>query len=569
MKESLRALRFIYSYPLRYRGAMALATAIMLLGLLGNIAIPLLMRIAINVGVLGGDSKLLLVIAVAVLATGGVTTALLHLGKRIRFSVASKAVTDLRQDLFAKLLQLGPVDMAEASGGRALTRLISDAVAVRGLTNGGLLELLNQILVTMAMLIAALLIDWRTTLLAVIPMAFVILGNMTVQLRLQRSFVELRSQFTKLLSGVGESLANINMVKSFGREGAASGKLHKINEDHAARDGRMKTTYSRWEAALNVIGGLPTPIALWVGGTAVVDGTLTVGSLVAVVALIMMFQMSIHMLSMNVNGAFRSTVTAQRLLRVMEATSVLTERSDTRPMPTLAGALRAEDLVVEIGERRVLDGVGLTVEAGESVALIGPTGSGKTTLLHTLARLRDPQGGVVSYDGIDARRFGLSDVRRHVVCLPQRQWVFEGTLADNVAFARPGATPEEVAAAVHAAGLSHIPLSRLFGASTMDLSAGERQRIGLARVLLVDPDVLLLDNPTANLDAETEAALLDTIVAVRGNRTLVIATQQPSVARYVDRVVTLRGGAAETASAAEDARSLAHAGTSEGAQAHG
>src|SRR4051812_43317285 len=155
----------MYSYPLRYRGAMALATAVMLLGLLGNIAIPLLMRVAIDVGVLGGDSQLLLLIAVGVLVAGGATTALLHIGKRMRFGIASKAVTDLRRDMFAKLLQLGPADVAEASGGRALTRLISDAVAVRGLTNGGLLELLNQILVTGAMLVAALIIDWRTTLI--------------------------------------------------------------------------------------------------------------------------------------------------------------------------------------------------------------------------------------------------------------------------------------------------------------------------------------------------------------------------------------------------------------------
>jgi ATP-binding cassette subfamily B protein len=556
----------MYSYPLRYRGAMALATAVMLLGLLGNIAIPLLMRVAIDVGVLGGDSQLLLVIAVGVLVAGGATTALLHIGKRMRFTVASKAVTDLRRDMFAKLLQLGPADVAEASGGRALTRLISDAVAVRGLTNGGLLELLNQILVTGAMLVAALIIDWRTTLISVIPMAFVILGNMTVQLRLQKSFVELKGQFTKLLAGVGESLANINMVKSFGREDAASGKLHKINEDHAARDGKMKTTYSRWEAFLNVIGGLPTPIALFVGGNAVVDGTLTVGSLVAIVALIMMFQMSVHMLSMNVNGAFRSTVTAQRLLNVIDAKSVLTERDDTRPMPELAGALSANGVVVEIADRRVLDGVDVTIEAGESVALIGPTGSGKTTLLHALARLRDPQDGVVSFDGTDAREYSLTDVRHHVVCLPQRQWIFEGTLRENVGFARPEATTEQIADAITAAGLSHIPMDRHFGSSTLDLSAGERQRIGLARALLVDPEVLLLDNPTANLDAETEAALLDTIVAVRGKRTLVIATQQPSVARYVDRMITLRGGHVETD---EAALTLAHAGTSEGAQGNG
>ncbi|MEV6603135.1 ABC transporter ATP-binding protein [Kutzneria sp. NPDC051319] len=560
MKESLRALRFIYSYPLRYRSAMAIATVIMFLGLLGNIAIPLLMRVAINVGVLGGEPKLLLLIAVGVLVAGVVTTALLHLGKRMRFTVASKAVNDLRHDLFGKLTHLGPGETSEASGGRALTRLVSDAVAVRGLTNGGLLELLIQILVTLTMLLAALFIDWRTTVFAVIPMAPVIAVNLIVQLRLQKSFVELKGQFTKMLAGVGESLANINVVKSFGRESAASTKLHKINEEHSARDGQMKRTYSRWEAVLNVVGGLPTPIALWVGGLSVVSGALTVGDLVAVVALIMMFQMSMHMLAMHINGAFRSKVTAQRLLNVMDTADVVRYDGPTRPMPALTGALRAQDVVVEIGSRRVLDGVSVAVAAGESLAIFGPTGSGKSTLLHTLARLRDPRGGVVTYDDIDVREFDPAEIRQHVVCLPQRQWIFEGTLAENIAFARPAATTDEIAAAATAAGLDHIPLTRRFGASTLDLSAGERQRIGLARVLLVDPDILMLDNPTANLDAETEAALLDTIVRVRQGRTLVIATQQLAVSRYVDRVITL-GVDQEP-----DARPLAHAGTTEKGQ---
>ncbi|WP_433381271.1 ABC transporter ATP-binding protein [Streptosporangium sp. CA-115845] len=588
MKESLHALRFIYGYPLRYRGAMIVATATMLAGLLSTIAIPLIIRVAIDTGVLGGDPGLLLGVALGVLAIGAASAALLHLGKQLRFNVASKAVNDLRHDLFRKLLHLGPADTAEAAGGRALTRLVSDAVFVRGLTNGGILELINQILVTSVMYLVALLIDVRTTLIASIPLTIVILGNLTVQGRLSRVFGEVKGQFTNLLSGVGESLSNIGVVKSFGREDAASDRLHKINEELSARRGSMKTTYSRWEAILNVVGALPTPIALWLGGNAVVDGQITVGSLVALTALIMMVQMSMHMVTMHANGIFRSVVIAQRLLRIIDARPVLTVEPQTLPMPAPGGALSATGLAVEIGERRVLDDVSLTVRAGEAVALVGPTGSGKTTLLHALARLRDTQAGVVAYDGVDVRGYDLESIRRQVVCLPQRQWIFEGTLADNIGFARPGATPEQIAEAAAAAGLGDFPLTRTLAANAVDLSAGERQRVGLARVLLVNPAVLLLDNPTANLDAETEAELLDTIVRVRQGRTLIIATQQLAVTRYVDRVIALRNGALvppdsltdETADDQTDtaggeagggaaSRPLAPAGVQEGGQGNG
>ncbi|GIH72214.1 ABC transporter ATP-binding protein [Sphaerimonospora thailandensis] len=583
MKETLHALRFIYGYPLRYRRAMTVATLTMLAGLLSSIAIPLVMRVAIDAGVLGGDPGLLLVIAVGVLAIGAVSATLLHLGKQLRFKVASRAVNDLRHDLFRNLLRLGPADTAEASGGRALTRLVSDAVFVRGLTNGGLLELLNQLLVTSVMYLVAMVIDVRTTLLASIPLVIVIVGHLTVQGRLHRVFVEVKGQFTNLLSGVGESLSNIGVVKSFSREGAASDRLNKINEELSARRGSMKTTYSRWEAILNVVGALPTPIALWLGGAAVVEGGLTVGSLVALTALIMMVQMSMHMVTMHANGVFRSVVIAQRLLRIVEAPSVLDIRSGTRPMPSLTGALTATALVVDIGERRVLDEVSLDVTPGEVIAFVGPTGSGKTTLLHALARLRDPQSGIVRYDGTDVREYDLESLRRQVVCLPQRQWIFEGTLADNIRFARPDATPEEVAEAAGAAGLGHFPLERTLAADAADLSAGERQRVGLARVLLVDPAILFLDNPTANLDAETEAELLDTIMRVRRGRTLIIATQQPAVTRHVDRVIALNNGAPVTptspaapvpevdpaAGDAPSARPLASAGLQEGGKTNG
>lgn len=545
MKDALRALRFIYSYPFRYRATMVAATALMLIGTLGAIAVPIFMAIAINIGVLSGESRILLGLALGVLAVGLCTTAVAHLGKRLRFTVASKAVNDLRYDLFGRLLRLGPADIADASGGRALNRLVSDAIAVRGITNGGLPEFFNQALLTVATLIAALLIDWRTTLFAITPILVVTVANLPVQLRFQRIFAEVKEHSTRLMASVGESLANIKLVKSSGQETEAAERLDKINRVHTAQRGRMERRRGRWSGVLNIMGALAVPIALVAGGQSVVSGRVSVGGLVALIALIMLFQMGMQMVVMHVNTAFQNVVIARRLLQVMAAPPAITERSAARPMPSLPGALAAENLVVEVAGRRVLDGVNLVIEAGDSVAILGATGSGKTTLLHTLARLRDPRSGAVTYDGIDANAFTLASIRRHVICLPQRQWIFEGTLAENVLFARPDATPAEVEAAVAAAALGHIPLSRTFSATTMDLSAGERQRIGLARSLLADPQVLLLDDPTANLDAETQAEFLRTLFRVRGSRTLVIATHQLAVADFADRVITLADGVIE------------------------
>jgi ABC-type multidrug transport system fused ATPase/permease subunit len=537
-----RGVGFMYRYPLRHKRAMVVAQLTMLTALLLAIAIPLIMRYAIDVGVLGGEPRLLLVSALVVLGLGAVSVTLLHIGKRFRFKVAGRSVSAIRLDLFRRILELGPHSIDAATGGRALTRLTSDATAVRGVANGGLFELANQILTGIAMVTVCLFIDWRITLLAVAPLVPSSLAIVGVQARLQRMFAEIRGHFSSLLTGVAETLANINVVKSFGREHQESARIGDRNIVLAERRRQMRMAYSVWNATINIVGALPTPIAVFLGAGAVLSGTITVGGLVALVAVIMMLQMNVHMVTMDANSVFRTRILGQRLLQVFDAPPALAPQTKPGKQIELTGSIEARDIVLEVDGDTILGGVNLDIRAGEFVAVVGPTGGGKSTLLHVLARLRDSTSGSVTLDGEDIKELDIGCLRRQVLCLPQRQWVFEGTLADNIRFARPDATATEVANAATAAGLAQMPLDRQLAAGAPDLSAGERQRVGLARALLVDPRILMLDNPTANLDASTEARLLDTIVSQRKGRTLVVATQQPAVARRADRVLVLTDG---------------------------
>lgn len=553
MKDALRTLKFTHGYMLPHLRTMILAQLVMLASMLLTIGIPMIIRQAIDYGVLNDDPRLLLGSAGLVLAVGLVSVGLLNFGKRLRFGVAGRTVGRLRHDLMAHLLRLGPVEATEASGGQALARLTSDSSAMRAVVNGGLVEIVNQFLLAVALLVTCLILDWRVTLLSIIPLVPVAIMTLRIQVRLQTVFNEIRSHFASLLSGVVESLANTPVIKAFGHEPQASEKLSGINEALAQKRRRLRMTYSTHSAFYNVISALPTPIALWVGAGAVVDGELTVGALVALIALIMMLQMSVHMLTMDTNGVLHGIVNGKRLLKLLDTRPAVRVESETIPVPRLTGRLTAQGLRAELGDRVLLDGIDLSVAPGEFVALVGPTGGGKSFLLHLLARLRDPSGGVVSYDGHDARRFDPEELHRQVVCLPQQQWIFEGTLADNIRFVRPDATTEEVSRAVIRAGIGHIPLDRELAAGSKDLSAGERQRVGLARALLVDPPILLLDNPTANLDAETEARFAETLLELRGSRTMIVATQHEALARHADRVLTLDAGRLHI-----DVGSLAH-----------
>lgn len=542
VRDALRAVRFMYSYPLRYRRPMAVSQTIMLMSMLLAVLIPIVLRQAIDIGVLGNNPGLLLGSAAVMLGIGALSVSLLHFGKRLRFVVASKAVVDLRRDLLRRILVLGPVDVEEASGGKALTRLTADVTALRGVVNGGLYELVNQLIMTMVVFGICFAIDWRITLIALAPLVVVAIGTLRVQRHLQPIFAEIRGHFTTLLSGVAESLANVRVTKAFGRERQESKRLDQINATLASRQRSMRMTYNLWNAGFQLIAALPAPIALWLGAQAVMAGELSVGALVALIALIMMGEMNLHMATMDANGIFHTVVIGRRLLRIIDAESALYTTADTRPAPYLSGRITVEHVRLTLGERTVLDGIDLEIAPGEFAVLVGPTGGGKSVLLELLARLRDPSAGRILYGGIDGRELDVKSLRRKVVCLPQRQWIFESTLGDNIRFAKPDASDVEVAEAARAAGIGQLPLDRKVAAGALDLSAGERQRVGLARALLVNPLVLLLDNPTANLDAETEARLVETILRLRGQRTLVIATQQQALIRQADRVLVVTEG---------------------------
>lgn len=545
----MQSMRFLYGYTQRYRARLVLSEAAIIVSMLLGVAIPILIREAIDYGITRERVSAIVAAALGILVVGVARSALGYAGKRMRYTMTGRAVTDLRHDVFANLLHHGP-DQAPVFGqGQALTRLTSDSTALRSIANGGIFEIINQALLVVAIVVVGLVLDWPLTLVMLTPHVLIAVLAMAQGRILGRLYREIRGHFTDLATSIGEILTFAHVTKLFGREEQQTNQAGSINRRLAGTRRRAGLIQGFYGQAMSLLSTISLMLVLWFGADQVSAGDATAGTVVAMLAFSMMVAMPVRGAFMHVNDFYRADVAAARLHQVLDVPPPISERPSARPAPPLRGSIAAEGLTVSAGDRSILRDVSFSVEAGSLILVTGPTGSGKTTLLEALARLREPAGGRVLLDGSDAGEFTHASLRGQVVYCPSEPWLFEGTLGENIAFARPGATAGEIEHAAGRAGLAPL-LERLpdrldarVGVDGLTLSGGERQRLMVARALVADPAILLLDNPVSNLDAETAAGLLQTVASLRGERTVMLAAG-PSVGRLLpaDRVLHLASG---------------------------
>jgi ATP-binding cassette subfamily B protein len=358
---------------------------------------------------------------------------------------------------------------------------------------------------------------------------------------------EIREHFTQLTAVLGDALRLVHVTKAFGREQDQTERVSDVNRDLAKHRRRAGIVQGAYGAVMSALSATSLALVFWMGAQRVSAGETSVGNVVALLAFSMMLAMPLRGAFMHINDFFRAEVSAQRLQSLLAAPAPVREHRAARPAPKLTGRILIDHLSVSEGDRRVLDDITCAIEPGELAVLVGPIGAGKSTLLEVLARLRDPTEGTVHFDGLDARRLQLASLRSQIAYSPPEPWLFEGTIGENIAFAQPDVSAEHVERAAAQAGLAQVldelpeRLDTLIGVDGLTLSGGQRQRLMLARALLREPAILLLDNPTANLDAETAASLNDTISALRGSRTIVLAAG-PGADLHADRVLSLSSG---------------------------
>jgi ABC-type multidrug transport system fused ATPase/permease subunit len=470
-------------------------------------------------------------------------------GYSIRWA-AAKLLQDLRARLHAHLLTLGPAFFESQRTGDLLSRLGSDVSEVGGALTGQLVNGLQQVVVLVGALGILVGVHPGLTGTMLLAMPPVILAAVYFGLRFEKLATAEREAAADANVAAEESLAGIRTVQAFTREPEETKRYRERLDKATAVTLRAARTWGAFHGII-ALGFSALALVLWRGGNLVIEGTLKPGQLTSFLLYTVTFAGALGSLVAFWGGLKTAVGATERVRELLETRPTIENAPDALPLERAQGQITFEGVRFSYPtnlEQRALEDVSLEVAPGKFLALVGPSGAGKSTLVSLLLRFHDPQAGVVRLDGTDTRRYRLVDLRQAIGLVPQELFLFGDTVAANIRYGRPGATDAEVRAAAEAAQahgfIERLPqgYASLVGERGVKLSAGERQRIAIARVFLKDPGVVLLDEATSSLDAESEHLVQKAFERLLEGRTTIAIAHRLATVRRADQVVLLERG---------------------------
>ena len=540
--------RQVFGYLAPYWRRLILVLAISLISTATTLVIPYLSKDLIDTALVGRDLAALRR-TVFWFVGFGLLGFILNVTSGLRYTrVSAEILFDMRLSLYAHLQRLSPRFYARTRLGDIVSRLNNDISEIQRVAAEAALAWVGNVLFLVGSLVMMVWLDWRLAIIAVAPLPISLLALGFYRKRLEGRVADLRQRSSDIGSFLIETLQATSLVVASNAQQREQARFRGLN-------GAFIDALMRMQRVTYFAGGLPgtvlsigSAIAFFYGGLRVIDGTLTLGTMGAFLA----YQMRVFAPSQALMGLYASLTTAKvswsRVREILDAPIDVIERANATAIEHPRGELKFESVTLGTDRQsRVLDEVSFTASPGQTVALVGGSGVGKSTIAYLATRLLDPDAGVVRLDGEDLRALTLDSVRRHIVLVEQEPTLLHATIEENIRYVRPGATSDEVRSAAEAAGIAAfiegLPrgYATVAGERGLAVSAGERQRIALARAFLADPAVLVMDEPTAALDSIAQRQVIDGSRAVMRGRTIVLITHRREVAMAADHVVVLDG----------------------------
>ena len=545
MWESLATIR---PYLWRYRWGMAAGMFCLVIKDVAAAAQPLIIGNAIDALDRSFEGSVFARYA-AYLVGFSLAQGIFQFGMRVIIIGISRDIEyDLRNEMFAHLVALSPDYYQRTRTGDIMARATNDLNAVRMMLGPGVMYWTETTL-TFALAIAVMVSrDWRLALLSVVPAPAVSLAVIFFGRAIHDRFEGIQAMFSDISSRVQENLAGVRMVRAFVQEKAELGRFEALNRQYIAHNVKLVLIQGIFQPLLEALIGLTFLVVLLLGGYQVLRGRISVGSFVMFNTYMGRLVWPMIALGWVVNLMQRGTASLNRINQILEEKPTIAAPPDPLRLTRVRGDIRFRDVSMDYGAGRVLDQIDLHIPAASTIAVVGHTGSGKSTLVNLVPRLMDPTGGAVLFDGIDLRDLEPAEVRRHIGFVPQETFLFSATIAENIAFGVEDATGEEIRRAAELAGLAGDIESFPEGYATMvgergiTLSGGQKQRTAIARAILRDPAILILDDALSSVDTLTEERIPNHLADVMRGRTVILISHRVSTVREADSIVVLEHG---------------------------
>ncbi|MDH4185768.1 MAG: lipid A export permease/ATP-binding protein MsbA [Nitrospira sp.] len=539
---------FSYLKPYRVRLGAAFACSGLVAAFSGAYAWlvkPVLDEIFIN-----KNESLLLVLPLALFTVSVLKSAFNYGQNYLMNYVGNQVITDIRQELFGKLIRL-PIPYHDVNtSGRLVSRVVNDVTLMANAVAGVLKDIFQQGLTFLAMMGVIFYQNWRLAGLSMIVIPLAVFTMVRMGKRLRALAASGQERMGDMASTLQETLSGIRMVKAYGREEAEAARFQQSNRAFLNTTMKGIQVSSLGSSHMEVIGVVGVAGIIWYGGFLVIGGSMTPGEFFSFLTAMFMAYTPIRRLSGSNNSIQQALAAAERVFNVLDLQSEQDAERGRLELPPVAQSVTYEEVTFHYESQAVpaLNDINLTIRAGEMVALVGSSGSGKTTLVNLLPRFYEPTAGRILVDGVDIQSYTLRSLRAQIGMVSQDVVLFDDSIRNNIAFGRQNATDEEIIQAARSA-YAHDFIARfpdgyqtVVGEKGVKLSGGERQRLAIARAILRDPPLLILDEATSALDTESERVVQLALANLMKNRTTIVIAHRLSTIQRADRIMVLSRG---------------------------
>ncbi|TVR34056.1 MAG: ABC transporter ATP-binding protein [Spirochaetaceae bacterium] len=532
-----------------YRWTVAFAYASVLIVNAATISIPLIIRYIVDSGIRPADVQTIVAGSVLLLVTGMARGVFTYVSGYMTESASQNVAFDLRNTFHQKIQALSFNFHDQSESGQLLARSVQDVDRVRFLTGKGLLQLTEMGTLIAGVAVAALFLSYQLTLLAFSIVPVLLYSAVKFGFRFRPLSMIIRDREAILTSRLEQNIRGSRIVKAFGQEEREIQAFERYNArllDAQLIEARLRAIIL---PLMQFLAGVGTLIVLTVGGRMVIRGTLTIGMLVAFTTYLALLLHPIRRFGWLLSAIARASASAERIFEILDLEPEVQDDPQAVELDRVAGAIRFDNVSFSYGRgRRVLNQLCFESAPGEKTALLGSTGSGKSSIIRLIPRFYDPDEGAIYLDGVDIRKIAVRSLRNHVGVVLQDSVLFASTIRANISFGRPEASQQQIEDAARAACIHDFIIGlpegygTTLGERAVTLSGGQRQRISIARALLKNPEVLILDDATSSVDTDTERHLQDALEHLMTGRTAIIIAQRLSTIRNADRVLVLERG---------------------------